>query len=93
MNPWWSAKLASDGRPEWMFPAARSSRSQDLPILYCPSGALWIAKTKSLRAHQSFYSPDHIFNVMDWMTAMDIDDDDDWLMAEACMALQQRGGG
>ena len=93
MNPWWSAKLASDGRPEWMFPSAKFSRSQDLPTLYCPSGALWIAKTKSLRAHQSFYSPDHIFNAMDWMSAMDIDDDEDWLMAEACMALQQRGEG
>jgi len=90
MNPWWAAKMAPDGRPEWLFPQARSSRSQDLSDLYCPSGALWLAKTQSLRAHKSFYAPDHVFNVMDWMSAMDIDDEDDWLMAEACKSLHQR---
>ena len=45
-----------DGRPEWGFPDARHSRAQDLPDLYCPGGALWVAKSTSLRAHQSFYS-------------------------------------
>ena len=89
MNPWWAAKMDSDGCPEWVFPKAVSSRSQDLPDLYCPSGALWIAKSQSLRAHQGFYSPDHIFNVMDWMSAMDIDDEEDWVMAEACKSIQQ----
>lgn len=87
MNPWWAAKMKFDGRPEWVFPDARHSRSQDLPDLYCPSGALWIARSQSLRAHQSFYSPDHVFNVMDWMSAIDIDDEDDWVMAEACKTL------
>ena len=91
MNPWWAAKMDSDGCPEWVFPEARSSRSQDLPDLYCPSGALWIAKSHSLRAHQSFYTPDHIFNAMDWVSAMDIDDEDDWMMAEACKALKRNG--
>lgn len=89
INPWWAAKMNSDDHPEWIFPEARHSRSQDLPDLYCPSGALWIAKSQSLRAHQSFYSPDHVFNVMDWMSAMDIDDEEDWLMAEACKTLQR----
>ena len=89
MNPWWAAKMKSDSCPEWIFPKAKSSRSQDLPDLYCPSGAFWIAKTQSLKAHQSFYSPDHIFNVMNWMSAIDIDDEEDWLMAEACMTIQQ----
>ena len=89
MNPWWAAKMNSDGRLEWIFPEARHSRSQDLPDLYCPSGALWIAKSQSLRAHQSFYSPDHVFDVMDWMSAMDIDEEEDWVMAEACKTLQR----
>ena len=89
MNPWWAAKMDSDGCPEWVFPGARSSRSQDLSDLYCPSGALWIAKTQILRAHKSFYSPGHVLNVMDWMSAMDIDDEEDWAMAEACKSLLQ----
>ena len=90
MNPWWAAKIGPNGHPEWVFPQAQFSRSQDLPDLYCPSGALWVAKTQSLRAHQSFYSPDNVFDVMDWMSAMDIDDEEDWAMAEACMSFQQK---
>ena len=89
MNPWWAAKLTPEGRPDWIFPESRFSRSQDLAELFCPSGAIWIAKSKSLRSHQSFYSPDHVFDVMNWISAMDIDDEADWMMAEACMLLRQ----
>ena len=90
MNPWWASKINNDHTPEWLFPQSRFSRSQDLPNLYCPSGALWIAKAHALRTCQSFYTPDHVFNVMDWMSAMDIDEEEDWLMAETCMLLRQR---
>jgi CMP-N-acetylneuraminic acid synthetase len=89
MNPWWAAKLESNGRPEWIFPESRFSRSQDLPDLFCPSGAIWIAKTNSLKAHKSFYFPGHVFSAMDWISAVDIDDEADWMMAEACMLLRQ----
>ncbi len=91
MNPWWAAKLMPGGRPEWIFPETRSSRSQDLPSLYCPSGAIWIASNEALKYHKSFYTPDHILNVMEWTAAIDIDDYDDWIMAEACKTLEQRG--
>ena len=90
MNPWWAARIDSDSHPDWIFPQAISSRSQDLPRLYCPSGAVWISKTKALRDFHSFYSPNHIFHAMDWMSAMDIDDEEDWLMAEACKLYQQK---
>jgi len=89
MNPWWAAKIDSDGCPEWIFSGTTSSRSQDLPDLFCPSGALWIAKSQSLRACQSFYSPDVVLHVMDWMSAIDIDNEEDWVMAEACKSLLQ----
>ena len=36
MNPWWSAKLASDRRPEWMFPSAKFSRSQTYQLCIVP---------------------------------------------------------
>ena len=90
MNPWWAAKMDHHGRPEWIFPEARYSRSQDLPDLHCPSGAIWISEAHSLKAHQTFYLPGHVMNVMDWMSAMDIDDEEDWVMAEACKSLQQK---
>ena len=89
MDSWWAAQLTPESRSDRVFPESRHSRSQDLPDLFCPSGATWIAKSKSLKAHQSFYSSDHVFDVMDWFSAMDIDDEADWMMAEACMLLQQ----
>ena len=44
MNPWWAAKIDSDGC-QWAFPQAISMRSQDLPDLYCPSGAYGLRNT------------------------------------------------
>jgi CMP-N-acetylneuraminic acid synthetase len=90
MNPWWAARLTPEGSPDWIFPEFQGSRSQDLPELFCPSGAIWISKSKTLRTHQTFYSPGHVFSVMDWVSALDIDDEADWMMAEACMLLQQK---
>ena len=90
MNPWWAARLQGDGQPEWLFPEARVARSQDLPPLYCPSGALWLARRDDFLAGGSFYLPGHTLHPMEWMSAMDIDDEDDLTMAEACMQLRLR---
>lgn len=92
MNPWWAAKLDGNGRPEYLFPDARLSRSQDLPPLYCPSGALWLARREVLLAERTFYAAGHLLHPMDWMSAMDIDDEDDLHMARACMALRRQPG-
>lgn len=88
MNPWWAARLASDRQPDYLFPRARLSRSQDLPPLYCPSGALWIASREAFDASGSFYMPGHVMHPMDWVSAMDIDDEDDLRMAQACLSLR-----
>ncbi|WP_222105384.1 acylneuraminate cytidylyltransferase family protein [Denitromonas ohlonensis] len=90
MNPWWAVKLAPDGQPDWVFPEARQSRSQDLPSLYCPTGALWLAQRDAFVGGENFYLPGHIFFPMDWTSAVDIDDAADLAMAEACFALRQR---
>ena len=81
MNPWWANKVNSDQKPEAIFPDALKSRSQDLPELYCPTGALWLAKTKSLYSHGSFYTGNHAFFPMNWIEAIDIDDKQDLEMA------------
>lgn len=91
MNPWWAAQLNAQSVPEYLFPQARQQRSQDLPALFCPSGAIWIAQTQALQAHRTFYSPNHILYPMSWMSALDIDDDGDLQMAEACFALRAHG--
>lgn len=87
MNPWWAARLSSDGIPEYIFPEARLARSQDLPNLYCPSGALWIAKSDRFKEHGSFYMPSHEMCIMDWVSALDIDDEEDLRMAKHCLGM------
>lgn len=84
MNPWWAAQLDESFKPQYLFSEAQIKRSQDLPHLYAPSGAIWIAKSKSLLNQASFYGSNHTFYPLNWMSAMDIDDADDFAMAQAC---------
>lgn len=89
MNPWWAARLDAGGRPDYLFPEARTARSQDLPPLYCPSGALWVAQRDALLSSRSFYTAGHVLHPLDWMSAMDIDDEDDLAMARACFVMRR----
>ncbi len=89
MNPWWAAYLDSKGSPEWLFPEKRNLRSQDLPNLFCPSGAFWIAFKKELNIHKSFYMPNHIMHQLNWISALDIDDKSDFEMAKTCFNLRK----
>ena len=88
MNPWWAAKLDQQGAPEYLFPEARVARSQDLPNLYCPSGALWIARAFAIKSSRTFYIPGHVFHALSWISAMDIDDAEDFEMAKACFLIR-----
>ena len=87
MNPWWAARLGSDGQPHWLFPKTRLSRSQDLDLLYCPTGAIWIADARALTSARSFYGPGHVLCPMSWQAAIDIDDHYDLQMAEALAVI------
>ena len=82
MNPWWAVKLDTKQHPERLFPETSSQRSQDLPDLYCPTGAIWIARTEEFLAAQTFYGTKHVFEPLSWKSAADIDDYDDLLFAE-----------
>lgn len=93
MNPWWAARLGDHGVPEYIFPEARKARSQDLPPLYCPSGALWMADSQVLKQSKSFYVPGHVMHPMSWISAMDIDDAEDLEMAQAGFLLKQTQAG
>lgn len=83
MNPWWAHKLENNGKPVPMFEEALKKRSQDLEELYCPTGAVWIAKAEVLREKKSFYTGNHIFFPMNWKNAVDIDNYEDLEMAKA----------
>jgi N-acylneuraminate cytidylyltransferase len=87
MNPWWAASLDGQGRPSPKFPDALSRRSQELDPLYCPTGAIWVAKAAALRQAQTFYGEGHVYFPLDWKAGIDIDDAQDLEMAKAAFAL------
>lgn len=91
MNPWWAHRLDDDGRPQALFPEALRTRSQDLPPLYCPTGAIMLAEVAALRASGNFYGPGHLFHEIPWQAGIDIDDDADLAMARSVW-LAERGG-
>ncbi len=88
MNPWWASRIDEAGRPSPLFPTESTARSQDLPPLYCPTGAIWIARVGALREARSFYTPDRLFFPISWESAVDIDDMEDFKMAEAVHLLR-----
>lgn len=87
MNPWWAAQVDGDGRPVPLFPEQRAMRSQDLPSLFCPTGAIWIADRDALIAAKTFYGERHIYFSMPWSRAVDIDNVEDVLFANAVAEL------
>lgn len=88
MNPWWAVRLAADGKPSPLFEQAGKSRSQDLETLYCPTGAVWVARRAALLNAGTFYGPDHRFCPLSWEAALDIDDMADFAMAMAVARMQ-----
>lgn len=86
MNPWWAVKINERGQPTPLFSEALKERSQDLPKLYCPTGAIWISKVDTLLTHRSFYSPEHVFEPLSLKSAVDIDDYEDLKFAKALSA-------
>jgi len=88
MNPWWAAQLSPSGKPSYVFPERLQRRSQDLPALYCPTGAVWIASTDALKQHKTFYTPEHIFYPMSYISSVDIDDEDDLVIAQVFAMLR-----
>lgn len=85
LDPWWAMRLGERGRIEPLFPDALTSRSQDLPELYCPTGAIWWARPGALRASGTFYGPGVRGFELPWKHAVDIDTEDDFAMAQALL--------
>ena len=82
MNPWWAVELSNDFVPKLLFPESANKRSQDLPNLYCPTGAIWIARYNKLIEAKTFYGEGYRMFPIDWKAAVDIDNYDDLEMAK-----------
>jgi N-acylneuraminate cytidylyltransferase len=86
--PWWAARLDSHRRPQPLFPEAVQKRSQDLDVLFFPTGAVWVAKSEKLRVAGTFHEPGRRAFVLPWQAAVDIDTEADFELAE--LLFQQR---
>ncbi|PKD16750.1 acylneuraminate cytidylyltransferase [Salegentibacter salinarum] len=90
MNPWWAHKLDPSGKATPVFDEKeRMKRSQDQPDLYCPTGAIWIAKKEALINTKSFYGPNYSFFPLHWIKAIDIDEYEDLEMAKYFLKLSK----
>ena len=90
MNPWWAARLDSKQLPQPLFTDALGRRSQDLEKLYCPTGAIWIAKASALKKSGTFYGDNHRYQPMSWDSSVDIDEWED--LKFACAVYHMRQG-
>lgn len=65
-------------------------RSQDLPALFFPTGAVWIAQRDALLESRDFYGPGYVFEEMPWTAGVDIDELDDLEFADAVAEMRLR---
>jgi CMP-N-acetylneuraminic acid synthetase len=80
--PQWAVVFDDQQRGQWLSSERSLVRSQDLRTTYCPTGAIWWARTKDFLAQNAFYGfPFHLAS-MDANRGIDIDDEDDLRLAE-----------
>lgn len=91
LNPWWAMEMDSGKPLKPVFEAKLKERSQDLAPLFCPTGAVWWATCNTLRQEGTFHTKDKIGFELNWKNAVDIDDYEDWDMAEFLMTQRQAG--
>ena len=85
-NPWWAMKRDSNSFAlDPLFPREMTSRSQDLPELFCPTGAIWWCKAQILRDHKTFHIPSRTGWEIEWQHGVDIDTPEDMAFAEALL--------
>lgn len=90
LNPWWAMNRTDDLRLEHVMPALVENRSQDLPPLFCPTGAVWWADCDRLKKAGTFHTPDKRGWEIPWQRAVDIDSEEDWKMAEVLLLMQDQ---
>jgi CMP-N-acetylneuraminic acid synthetase len=81
--PHWAVVADDEQIGRWLLGDERYLvRSQDLPRTFCPTGAIWWARTADFLAQNAFYgSPFHLAP-MDANRGIDIDEEEDLQLAE-----------
>ncbi len=81
-NPWWAVRRTERLELQPLFEERVTQRSQDLPELFCLSGAVWWAVADVLRREGTFHVPRRTGWELPWQRAVDIDTEADWQLAE-----------
>jgi len=89
-NPWWAMLRVEGGELKPLFETRVTSRSQDLPPLFCPTGAIWWVRAEVLRRTHTYHVPGRTGWEIPWQHGVDIDTEDDWQMAELLLAAMAR---
>ena len=86
-NPWWAMRQNEKHELEPLFREQMMKRSQDLPELFCPTGAIWWARAEVLRRAKTFHVANRTGWEILWQRGIDIDTWEDWAMAEALFGM------
>jgi pseudaminic acid cytidylyltransferase len=87
-NPWWAMRRdAGSLKLDPLFPREMSARSQDLPELFCPTGAIWWGKTSVIREQRTFHIPGRTGWEISWQHGVDIDTPEDMEFAKTLLGL------
>jgi pseudaminic acid cytidylyltransferase len=90
-NPWWAMRLNERGELKPIFEEKMIARSQDLPELFCPTGAIWWARSATFRRAKTFHQENRTGWEIPWQQGVDIDTVEDWAMAEVLFRLAHFG--
>jgi CMP-N-acetylneuraminic acid synthetase len=80
--PHWAVVSDDQRGGRWLFGKNNLVRSQELPPTFCPTGAIWWARTRDFLAQNAFYGSPFYLAPMDPNRGMDIDDEEDLKLAE-----------
>ena len=89
-NPWWAMERSETLHLRPLFEDRVTQRSQDLPALFCPTGAIWWANVDVLRSERTFHIANRTGWEIPWQRGIDIDTQEDWLMAETLLRMSRR---
>jgi len=92
-NPWWAMRRDERFLLEPLFENALTQRSQDLPELFCPTGAIWWARSEALRREGTYHMAGGTGWEIPWTRGIDIDTEADWTVAEVIMKTAERRPG
>lgn len=89
-NPWWAMQMSESGELLPVFDDQLKARSQDLPPVYAPTGAIWWARVEVLLQERTFHVQGRTGLPLKWHHALDIDTEDDWEVGEFLLRYLDR---